>query len=70
MSITPPNIWGGDGFEVHEAEDEEERPDRRLRWHVMVNGVGSWPVAWFYEEGDARLWSETMNRHFAVSGHA
>jgi hypothetical protein len=49
MTTTPPNIWGGGGFEVHEAEDVEERPDPRLPWLVMVNGVGSWPVAWFYE---------------------
>jgi hypothetical protein len=36
-----------------------------LRWHVMVNGVGSWPVAWFYERDDAELWSRTMNETFA-----
>ena len=66
MRVTLPTVWGGSGFEVHEAEDIDERPEPRLRWHVMVNGVGSWPVAWFYEHGDAQLWASTMNAAFAA----
>lgn len=64
--MTPPDIWGGGGFEVHDAmgDDGEVEMGAVPRWHVMVNGVGAWPVAYFYEQGDAELWSQTMNATF------
>jgi hypothetical protein len=58
---TSSRVWGARGFEVVEVSDPDERPEPSLRWHVHANGVGSWPIAWFYEEKDARLWSEAVN---------
>lgn len=62
---TPPNVWGGKGFEVGH---DDEGPGAIPKYCVHVNGVGSWPIAWFYEEVDAILWAETMNAHFSADG--
>jgi hypothetical protein len=47
---TPTNTWGAKGFEVHY---DREGPATPPRWHLMLNGVGSYPIAYFYRKADA-----------------
>lgn len=71
---TPSTIWGGEGYSAHYVEDISERPDPRLPWCVTVEGVGSWPIAWFYQRADAenyvRLVAESDNRAIDNKGES
>lgn len=57
----PPSVWGGSGYGFSFSHDGLTPGDQRARWWVGVNGVGAYPIAWFYRKADAKLWTETMN---------
>lgn len=60
---TPLNVWAAKGYQVDYSRDG---PGATPRWCLHLNGVGSWPIAWFYRKADAQHCIDTQAQTAAL----